>query len=308
MTSNQGLHLAPIGSTPFGYNHTHALNLIIQAVAVHKGDNLSRTFQFKFNTLSEPQNMFSQPHQNPFPKTKALIFDLMGTCTNWHASILKHLESLPPPSTLPSFSLSELALSWRSNFFISIHDRFENGLPQEDIDDTHRRILDKLLEERGVSWEEWGEKEREMLVHGWHEQEPWADVIPALQRLKQKFFVVVLANGTTRLQLDIVSSASLPFHMLFSSHLLGLTKPDPKIYRKCAELIGLDVEECVMVAAHAYDVRAAKEVGMGCIYIRRWSEDVTEDFESVERDMGLFVDGRDGDGEGLGRVADVLGC
>lgn len=35
---------------------------------------------------------------------------------------------------------------------------------------------------------------------------------------------VVLANGTTRLQLDIVSSAALPFHTLFSSQLLGLTK------------------------------------------------------------------------------------
>lgn len=35
---------------------------------------------------------------------------------------------------------------------------------------------------------------------------------------------VVLANGTTRLQLDIVSSAALPFHALLSSQLLGLSK------------------------------------------------------------------------------------
>lgn len=35
---------------------------------------------------------------------------------------------------------------------------------------------------------------------------------------------VVLANGTTRLQLDITKSSGLHFHMLFSSQLLGLTK------------------------------------------------------------------------------------
>ncbi len=35
---------------------------------------------------------------------------------------------------------------------------------------------------------------------------------------------VVLANGTTRLQLDIAKSSGLPFHALFSSQLLGLTK------------------------------------------------------------------------------------
>ena len=35
---------------------------------------------------------------------------------------------------------------------------------------------------------------------------------------------VVLAGGSTRLQIDIVKSSSLPFHMLFSSELLRQTK------------------------------------------------------------------------------------
>ncbi len=35
---------------------------------------------------------------------------------------------------------------------------------------------------------------------------------------------VVLANGTTRLQIDIVRSSGLAFDMLFSSELLGVTK------------------------------------------------------------------------------------
>lgn len=37
-------------------------------------------------------------------------------------------------------------------------------------------------------------------------------------------YSVVLANGTTRLQLDIVKSSGIPFHTLFSSQLLQLTK------------------------------------------------------------------------------------
>ena len=35
---------------------------------------------------------------------------------------------------------------------------------------------------------------------------------------------VVLANGSTRLQLDIAKSSSLPFHALLSSELLGKAK------------------------------------------------------------------------------------
>jgi hypothetical protein len=36
--------------------------------------------------------------------------------------------------------------------------------------------------------------------------------------------IAVLANGTTRLQLDIVKSSDLPFDMLFSTKSLGITK------------------------------------------------------------------------------------
>ena len=70
----------------------------------------------------------------------------------------------------------------------------------------------------------------------------------------------MLANGTARLQIDITKSSGLDFDMLLSSELLGLTKPDPAIYRKAIELLGHEPEECLMVAAHAYDLRASKKV------------------------------------------------
>lgn len=71
---------------------------------------------------------------------------------------------------------------------------------------------------------------------------------------------IVLANGTARLQIDITKSSNLDFDLLLSSELLGMTKPDPAIYRKAIELLGHKPEECLMVAAHAYDLEAAKKV------------------------------------------------
>lgn len=245
---------------------------------------------------------------NPFPTCRALIFDLMGTCCDWHTSILSVLSNLPLPKSIPKSSLSDLALEWRAAFFSEIHDRFEQALPQEDIDKTHRRTLDTILARRGVTLTEWNGEIRDRLVSAWHNLTAWPDVLPALQKLRGKYFVVVLANGTTRLQLDIIQSTNLPFHTLFSSQLLGLTKPDPQIYVKAAALMGLDVGECIMVAAHAYDTKAAKEVGMRTIYVRRWSEDPGEDFDAVEHDVDLFVDGRDGSLEcGLGSLLRRLG-
>ncbi|KAF2815555.1 haloacid dehalogenase [Mytilinidion resinicola] len=233
----------------------------------------------------------------------------MGTCCDWLSSLLPLLSSLPShPCLLPATTaLPQLAAAWRAGFFTEIHHRFENKLPAEHIDVTHRRVLDQLLAERGVGLDVWDEEVRQRLVKGWHEQKGWPDALPALEKLRKKFFVVVLANGTTRLQLDIAKSSGLPFHMLFSSELLGLTKPDPEIYWKALRLMGVEPHNAMMVAAHAYDLRAAKTIGLETAYIYRSTEDLDEDMQAVKRDVDIFLDGRNGTLDcGLGALADHL--
>ncbi|KAJ6591113.1 haloacid dehalogenase [Mycena vulgaris] len=232
----------------------------------------------------------------------AVIFDLMGTCTDWKSSIVASLQNQPQPQT--AVDLSRFAAAWRAGFFKEIHRRFELGEPTEDIDSTHRRVLDLLLEDAGIGWDE---DIRRSLVASWHNQTAWPDSIAGINLLKEHYFVVVLANGTTRLQLDIVKSTGLPFHSLFSSQLLNLTKPDPRMYSKAVELLDLRPSECVMVAAHAYDLRAAAKIGMKTIYVQRPTEDMDEDMELIRTEFDAFVDGTTEDlAGGLSAVAGIL--
>ncbi|KAI5475021.1 haloacid dehalogenase [Pseudohyphozyma bogoriensis] len=222
------------------------------------------------------------------PRPKALLFDLMGTCLDWHTSILEHLLPAPSPSHLLSTpeSLFSLATAWRAAFFKEIVRRFEAGEELEDIDVTHRRTLDKLLEERGAGMDVWGENFRNELVQAWHKQS--GEFVRS----------VVLANGTVKLQLDLAKSSGVPFHTLLSSQLLGHTKPDPKMYLKALDLIGVKPEEAVMVAAHAYDVRAAASVGMQTVYVHRATEDTDLDMHLVRDEFDLFIDGTSGEKDG----------
>ncbi|KAE9392643.1 haloacid dehalogenase [Gymnopus androsaceus JB14] len=239
----------------------------------------------------------------------------MGTCTNWKVSIVAALKKQcsSTPFTLPNLQsdedLARLASDWRTGFFHEIHQRFENGEAQEDIDFTHRRVLDQLLarKETLVTMDVWGDEIRTELVKSWHHQDAWPDAIEGLERLKKSYFVVVLANGTTRLQLDLVQSSQLPFHSLFSSQLLGLTKPDPRIYQKALELLKFEPEQCIMVAAHAYDLRAAAKIGIKTAYIHRTTEDPHEDMDQVRRECDMFISGTDGSKAcGLNALADTL--
>ncbi|KAF1992517.1 haloacid dehalogenase [Aulographum hederae CBS 113979] len=236
------------------------------------------------------------------PRPKAIFFDLMGTCLDWHSSIL---PALPGTSPEPSHQdISQFALDWRQGFFDELHARFLRGDAQEDIDVTHRRVLDSLLEARNVDWTE---EERVRAVGSWHCMKAWPDVPDALEKLRRQSEIFVLANGTTRLQLDLVKSSGLHFHMLFSSQLLGLTKPDPAMYKKAVSLVGVEPEECFMVAAHAYDLRAAKAIGMRTAYIQRWTEDPQEDMAKVQSENDLFFDGRCGTAAGgMYQLADQL--
>ncbi|TVY16387.1 hypothetical protein LARI1_G005920 [Lachnellula arida] len=173
----------------------------------------------------------STPLPHPRPRPKALLFDFMGTCLDWHTSITSGFSSLSS-SAPPIYGAlaSEIAMAWRLGYFAERR----AGLGVEDIDVTHRRVLDRVLEERGFGFGygngRWGEEERREMVGWWHVQEAWPDVAPALERLRDKFDLVVHANGTTRLQIDLVKSSGLNFNAVLSSELLDVAKPEPGMY------------------------------------------------------------------------------
>ena len=100
---------------------------------------------------------------------KAIVFDLMGTCVDWYSTILPALENAPTIPALPTDSLPQLAIDWRAGFFKETSNRREASQPVEDIDITHRRVLNWLLLARGVTPTQWDDDVRNKLVAAWHE-------------------------------------------------------------------------------------------------------------------------------------------
>ncbi|EXJ82179.1 haloacid dehalogenase, type II [Capronia coronata CBS 617.96] len=228
---------------------------------------------------------------------KAVWFDFMGTCLDWHSSIVTAL-----PSALSETEKSTFALEWRQAYFDANTKRLAEGGPVEDFDDTQRRVLDDFLDRTpNLDIKHLFSPEvKDRLVAAWHHQTAWPDVSEALRRLKNdsKLEVYVHANGSTRLQLDLVKSAGLHYDMLFSSELLGFYKPAPESYQATMKLLKLKSDECVMVAAHASDLKGAKAVGMKTVYVYRWTDDIREDQEVVRMANDAYLS----DMHGLDRV------
>jgi 2-haloacid dehalogenase len=210
----------------------------------------------------------------------------MGTCLDWHSTIVQGL-----PSTLSEQERSKFALQWRQAYFDYNAERLRDGQPVEDFDKTQRRVLESYLGQHPDIKHLFTTEINESLVHAWHHQKAWPDVAEAVRKLKQErgWEVFVHANGSTRLQLDVLRSSGLHFDMLFSSELLGSYKPGPESYRKAMSLLRLRPEECVTVAAHAYDTRGAKAVGMKTVYVYRSTDDILEDQETVKQENDAYL-------------------
>ena len=89
---------------------------------------------------------------------------------------------------------------------------------------------------------------------------PHADVVPALGRLRDAGFrLFTLTNSSKAAVADQMKNAGLTdfFEALLSVEDVGKYKPHAEVYRWAAGRVGADVSECLLVAAHGWDVAGA---------------------------------------------------
>ena len=101
---------------------------------------------------------------------------------------------------------------------------------------------------------------------------PHPDVAPALARLKDaKYRLVTLTNSSDAAVADQMKNAKLDklFEAALSVEGVGLYKPHAHVYRWAARRMGADVSECLLVAAHGWDVAGAAWAGMRTAFVAR---------------------------------------
>lgn len=101
---------------------------------------------------------------------------------------------------------------------------------------------------------------------------PYPDVKPALERLKQKGFrLATLTNSPqagVKAQMEHAGLAGL-FERQLSVESVGKFKPHRSVYAWAAEEMGVAPQECMLVAAHGWDIAGAQWAGMRTAFIAR---------------------------------------
>ncbi len=197
---------------------------------------------------------------------RALAFDVFGTVVDYRGTIIEEGAALNAAKGL-TVDWAAFADAWRGSYRPNM-DRVARGeLPWMNLDSLHRRALDDLLKQHGVTT--LSEDEVAHLNRVWHRLRPWPDALAGLQRLHARFILSTLSNGNVALLVDMARHAGLPWDYIFSAEQVRAYKPDPRAYQMTYELLQLRPDEVALVAAHPDDLRAARAQGLRTIFTPR---------------------------------------
>jgi 2-haloacid dehalogenase len=173
--------------------------------------------------------------------------------------------------------------------------------PWTRLDDLHRDNLGVVLDEFGLAG--LNEPEIEHLNRAWHRLDPWPDAVDGLTRLKRRFILATLSNGNVALLVNMARRAGLPWDAILGAEVARAYKPMPEAYLCTADLLGLEPNRCMMVAAHNDDLQAARALGFRTAFVARPTEHGPKQTRDLRAEHEFDVVAAD-----LLDLADRLGC
>lgn len=127
---------------------------------------------------------------------------------------------------------------------------------------------------------------------------PYADVVDALNRLKEKNWTLVALTNSSRASVEKQlndSGLRTMFDYVVSVDEVKAFKPAAAPYLRVAKLTGAELRDMWMVACHDWDIAGAAAVGMSTAYVSRPGKSYAHSYPEAD----IIV-------EDFGQLADVL--
>ncbi|MDP6399480.1 MAG: haloacid dehalogenase type II, partial [Arenicellales bacterium] len=199
----------------------------------------------------------TKPTSSP-ASLRAVLFDVFGTVVDWRSSIAREVQAALIHHSVSVDSIA-FADRWRALYQPAMSRVRSGEIDFIPLDDLHRQNLDQVLEEFSVDC--LSEPEKVDLNLAWHRLDPWPDTVAGLRRLKKGYVVGTLSNGNIALMVNMAKRAQLPWDVILGAEVARAYKPQPQAYLGSAQALGLVPGECMLVAAHNDDLKAAAQCG-----------------------------------------------
>ena len=201
---------------------------------------------------------------------EALLFDVFGTVVDWRTGVAREVETFFEGSgqTVDPIAFAD---SWRAKYQPSMEEIRSGRRGYTVLDVLHRENLDATLAELGLDGVV-DDEGRARLNRAWEKLPPWPDVLPGLEALRSRYLVAPCSNGSIAMMARLARSARLPWDAVVGADIARDYKPQAAVYTASAAALGLAPEQVMMVAAHNFDLAAAREAGLAAAFVPRPDE------------------------------------
>ena len=197
---------------------------------------------------------------------RALLFDVFGTVVDWRACVAREAAAV----LSADIDWSAFADAWRARYQPAMEEVRSGRRDWTILDVLHRENLEEVLREFAVA--DFTDRQLDELNHAWHRLDPWPDAVAGLQRLRQRFIIAPHSNGNIALLVNMAKRAGLPWDVILGAEVVRAYKPLPESYQRAVASLGLAPAQCMMVAAHNDDLKAAQAQGLQTAFVPRSQE------------------------------------
>ena len=217
---------------------------------------------------------------------KAMTFDIQGTLFDYYRPFAVISAALSKRKG-PNLNWSGFLGDWNAGAVSIILAIIAEKRPWIPPGQIFRESLDALLSARGLT-SQLDDADRRELMSVWSQMVPWQDSVEGIGQLKRKFTVAALSNAGMAGVIALAKHGGVSFDAVLTGELVHSYKPSIDVYRAASNYLGFPPGEIMMVAAHKFDLKAAKEAGLKTAYIPRPLELGPE--TKVDRSPETYID------------------
>lgn len=198
-----------------------------------------------------------------------LFFDVFGTVTDWRGSIADEVAAFLKRHHLSHIDAHSFADAWVGTYDASVEPIRSGQRAFASFDTINMENLKACLTQFGMLPSQFTSYELEALNLAWHKLKPWPDAVEGITQLKKHYIVAPLSDGSTKLLVDMAKHSHLPWDMVFGADISQSYKPTPRAYLHACELLEVPPQRAMLIAAHGYDLEAARSCGLKTAFILR---------------------------------------
>ena len=203
-----------------------------------------------------------------FSTIQALTFDLFGTILDLGGSLTPPLQPFLQAKQA-TITADQFWDQWRARQRLEQYQDTIMMLGHSGYLEVARRAFVYVLRRNQIAA---SSEEVAVFMQNWQHLSPFDDVLPALERLRTRFKLVILSNGEPEFLRHLAKNrVRWTFDDIYSVNSAGAFKPHPAVYRGAAQYLNLEVGQCLMVSANSFDPIGARACGFRAIYVNRYN-------------------------------------